>query len=183
MIVSWGPTKPFLTSIRRVLYGSALYFIAMSNLWASGIQSSIHILSKRSWGDNEPAYHNTKRKTITWARWERSREAHKNCEFILTLASLVLALSPLAVVEAWVIKPTEFTFSVASSLCWSEFPVVFDPKDWTLLTERTSGEPTITVGCLLGVTVLGTGRYVSSRLAMSSSSKKSKYILDKHYQW
>lgn len=61
MIVSWGQTKPFLTSIRRVLYGSALYFIAMSNLLASGIHSSIHILSKRSWGDNEPAYHNTKR--------------------------------------------------------------------------------------------------------------------------
>ena len=80
-------------------------------------------------------------------------------------------------------KPTEFTLSVASSLCWSEFPVVFDPKDWILLAERASGEPTITVGCLLGVTVPGTGRYVSSRLAMSSSSKKSKYILDKYYQW
>lgn len=85
--------------------------------------------------------------------------------------------------EAWVVKPTEFTFSVASSLCWSEFTVVVDPEDWTLLAEWASGEPTTTVCCLLGVTVLGTGRYVSSRLAMSSSSKKSKYILEKYYMW
>jgi len=70
--------------------------------------------------------------------------------------------------------PTELALNNFSSLCWSEFGVaLLDAEDLTLPKERADGEATAPPDCLDGVTDR-TGRNVSSRLARSSSSKKSE---------
>lgn len=70
--------------------------------------------------------------------------------------------------------PIALALNNPSSLCWSEFGVVLlDAEDLALPTERANGEVTAPLDCLDGVTDR-TGRNVSSRLARSSSSKKSK---------
>ena len=72
--------------------------------------------------------------------------------------------------------PTELALKNPPSLCWSEFGVVLDAEDLALSTERANGEASAAVDCLDGVTDVSerAGGYESSRLAKSSSSKKSE---------
>lgn len=76
--------------------------------------------------------------------------------------------------------PTELALNNPSSCRRSEFAVVIlDAEDLALPTERANGEATAALDCLDGVTDRAGGN-VSSRLARSSSSKKSKENRNTH---